>query len=75
MTTIKKGPFGTETRTRFAWYPVKLYRIQYYPNGNAYMAPAGQRVWLRQVTETNNVWSGWTAFEHLQTTHTKGVNK
>ncbi|MGE0222387.1 MAG: hypothetical protein AB7F35_10440 [Acetobacteraceae bacterium] len=49
------------TRRRFAFLPVKLWRLE-----NGVRAPAGRSVWLRRVTEVQTAWGEWWAWEHMQ---------
>lgn len=51
-------------RRRFAWRPVRLWRVSPGPEG--YVEPTDRRVWLRYVIEINTVWKDWVAYANHQ---------
>ena len=57
-----------EIRTRFAWWPMRLWGKDYTATGTPFVNPVGW-IWLRQVTEIYSLHATppeWTAFEWRQ---------
>jgi len=66
------GLYSPEFRTRFAWWPVRLWGLD--PDGRMWARPLLKRAWLKPVREmkahpVGHLWQGrgvWTAYQKHQ---------
>lgn len=58
--TAYQAAIGLRVRYRFAWFPVRLYRLP--PKGENNRRAVG-KAWLRFVIEKKHMFDGWLAWD------------